>query len=382
MRQKDQRRSEQAFGGGEQGTITLTQELEEFHMLAKGEEGPVHRREVLRQWGKDGFKELEMLKRKFILPFACQAILSGFGGSSSSPGQSSIWSSGEVPRLSPQLARPLQVTWEQIQEEATEYAESGFPLELLSTRKDALLFDDIRKCLQSMDMARLIGLSSHLVYWNAFGHLYPPERRLSESTRHSLALSMQEVWAKLQARAGKARAQEFCVPVFLLFLKWGIEQTLRLQYSKLLDDVDYGEDATFHMVSQINVTIMGLFDPDCIAANFGTLDCCPEAIKLWRKLHINQMKHGLTPATRTIAREFRTSPMMLLLMNSDGGPSDPKTRKLLQKSSSESVLTAVAGKGSKPRTTRHLDSVRKSSLYHTACSRLGHVGHMAMGEAK
>ena len=33
-----------------------------------------------------------------------------------------------------------------------------------------------------------------------------------------------------------------------------------------------------------------------------------------------------TPATRTIAREFRTSPMMLLLMNSDGGPSDPKTR--------------------------------------------------------
>ena len=25
--------------------------------------GPVHRREVLRQWGKDGFKELENLKR-------------------------------------------------------------------------------------------------------------------------------------------------------------------------------------------------------------------------------------------------------------------------------------------------------------------------------
>ena len=88
-----------------------------------------------------------------------------------------------------------------------------------------------------------------------------------------------------------------------------------------------------------------------------------QAIRLWRKMHINQMKHGLqmpempeilkhlkafsvfsihfrheqedwkilevklrTPATRTIAREFRTSPMMLLLMNSDGGPSDPKTR--------------------------------------------------------
>ena len=104
------------------------------------------------------------------------------------------------------------------------------------------------------------------------------------------------------------------------------------------------------------------------------------------------MKHGLTPATRTIAREFRTSPMMLRLMHGDGsGPADAKTRRLLQNSSSDSVLAAVAGlppipdskkpnRGSAPRAPRParspqpgpLDAARKAVLYSTACSRVAH----------
>ena len=44
----------------------------------------------------------------------------------------------------------------------------------------------------------------------------------------------------------------------------------------------------------VEVTMMSLFDPDCVAANFGSLDASLEAIRLWRKIHVHQMKHGLS----------------------------------------------------------------------------------------
>lgn len=369
----------------------FTQELETMQSHARGEEGPVHRPEVLRQWGNEGFKELEQLKRKFILPFACS--WTGARGTTAwqSPG---LLSQIQVPaELVAEVQKPLQVSLEQLQVEVDEYAENDFPLELLSTRRDPLFFDGVRRLLFSL--TRLIGLSAHLLYWNAFAHLH--SFPLPDSTRQSLVLTIQEAWSKLDELAknrlskADAHAREFWVPVFLLFLKWGIEKALLLQYHKLLRDPDYGEDATTQLLDHINVAVMCLFDPDCAAANFGTLDGSSEAVRLWRKLHINQMKHGLTPATRSLARGFRTSPMMLLLMHGDGsGPADPKTRRLLQKSSSESVLAAVAGvppvleasssaSAAKSGERRKvlwkgpvspLEVARKAVLYSTACSRV------------
>eukprot|EP00434_Breviolum_minutum_P042859 symbB.v1.2.038165.t3/scaffold5820.1/size23329/2 len=209
--------------------------------------GPVHRREVLRQWGKDGFKELENLKRKFILPFACE-----------NPMGISIWQPNLLPvpsEFEVDVSQPLCITFEQIQEEATDYAENAFPLELLSTRRDPLFFDGIRQSLQSSEVSRLIGLAAHLVYWNALGHFHPPQHRLPSSTRHSLVLTMQEVWSKINdapsIRKADGPARGFYIPVFLVFIKWGIEQVFRLQYPKLLDDKgnNEGEFALGHFVS-------------------------------------------------------------------------------------------------------------------------------------
>ena len=356
----------------------LTEDLELLQSQARGEEGPIHKREVLRSWDKEGFEELERLKRKFILPFACSRGASMI--SWQSPG---LLNQIHVPvELSAELRKPLRVSVEQLQTEATDYAENRFPLELLSTRRDPFFFDDIRRLLCSPELARLIGLLAHLVYWNAFGSLHL--RRLPETTRQSLVLTMQELWSKLAKKGQAGPRGQFFVPVVLLFLKWGVEKALLLQYEKFLRDADYGADALTQLADQINVAVMCLFDPDCAAANFGTLDSSSDASRLWRKLQIHQMKHGLTPATRTIAREFRTSPMMLLLMHGDGeGPADPKTRKLLQNSSSDTVLAAVAGlppleQGSRPRAMRHgrartlegLDAERKAVLYRTARSRI------------
>ena len=153
MRLQDQKNSKGADSA-------LTKELEDFQSHAKGEERIIHKREVLRQWGKEGFRELDGLKSKFILPFACETR-HGI----------SVWSQLQtlaVPQdFVADLQRPVSITLERIREEATDYAENFFPLELLSTRRDPLFFDGIRQCLQSEELSRLIGLASHLVYWNA-----------------------------------------------------------------------------------------------------------------------------------------------------------------------------------------------------------------------
>lgn len=191
----------------------------------------------------------------------------------------------------------------------------------------------------------------------------------------------------------------------MLMLKRSIESVFTYQYRKVFTDQDVGESMDFQLVDQINVMVMNLFDPDCAHSNFGALDTSTQAMKLWRKLHIIQMKLGLTPATRTLAREFRTTPMMLLLMHGDpSGPSNPKTRKFLQRSSSDTVLAAVAGlppiapqamrnsdasqvdhaspspsRGGSMRQVRpKLDRHRYAALHRTAWGRLSSAGQQAI----
>jgi hypothetical protein len=311
-----------------------------------------------------------------------------------------------------ELGQHLNVTTQEILEEIQSYAEKSFPLELLTARRDPWLFAGIRERLESADFVRLIGLSAHLLYWTVFGHLHPPDKQLAESSRQSLVLTMQELWSRACESAGHkmgrkadSSAREFVIPVFMLMLKRSIEKVFTYQYRKVFTDQDIGESTTAQLVDQINVMVMNLFDPDCAHSNFGALDTSMQAIKLWRKLHIIQMKLGLTPATRTLAREFRTTPMMLLLMHGDpSGPSNPKTRKLLQRSSSDTVLAAVAGlppvaaqtkrpldaselEHASPSPGRcaptrqvrpNLERHRYAALHRTACSRLSAAGQQAL----
>jgi len=392
----------------------LTEEMERLQTHARGDESSLfNRAPVLVQWGEEGDRELEMLKRKFILPFACAKSAKGAG-----PLDKAIvmvpWQSPELQAKSQievpaehlaEVQQPINATLDLIHEEALDYVENRLPLELLSTRKDPFIFAALRERLECWDFVRLTGLSAHLLYWTVFGHLHPPDRRLPESTRQSLVLTMQELFTRVTESAKHklvrrdSRAREFVLPVCMLVLKRGMEKVFALQYQKLFVESDDAERVTEELDDQINVMIMNLFDPDCAQLNFGALDSSMEAIKLWRKLHIIQMKLGLTPATRTLAREFRTTPNMLLLMHSDGnGPADPKTRKLLQKSSSDTVLAAVAGlppearlspeaersspairgNGSSRQVKPHLDQHRRSALYRTACSRLSSAGQQAV----
>lgn len=165
------------------------------------------------------------------------------------------------------------------------------------------------------------------------------------------------------------------------------------QYRKMFNDSEVGPKLQDKLVTQLNIMMMNLMDPDCSYASFGALDSSMDAIKKWKKLSTLQMKLGLTPAVRMLGREYRTTPMMLLLMNSDGSePIDPKTRVHLQRCTSDSVLASVAGvpgeersraalrrvestgKGLAPMPRPKLDTTRRAALYRTAGKRFGDLG--------
>merc|ERR1719198_1280727 len=72
-----------------------------------------------------------------------------------------------------------------------------------------------------------------------------------------------------------------------------------------------------------------------------------------------------------INQEFRTTPLMNLLMTSDGGnPGDPKTRVLLAKCASESMISSPQQDQSKPQEKVPLDGWRRAALYTSANKRL------------
>eukprot|EP00928_Gymnodinium_smaydae_P012391 TRINITY_DN1449_c0_g2_i2.p1 TRINITY_DN1449_c0_g2~~TRINITY_DN1449_c0_g2_i2.p1 ORF type:complete len:533 (-),score=106.82 TRINITY_DN1449_c0_g2_i2:298-1896(-) len=328
----------------------LIRELERMRRRARrgmveGEsEGP-----VLVQWGEDGKRELELLKRKFILPFAAQRPLqSPEGVAILEPWQSkALQVDHEIhppKEHQAEASEPIRATLEQIRAEHMRFIYERLPLELLTTRKDPWLFHLLRKHLSSAPAIQLVGLLAHTLYWSVFGHLHPPDRRLPALTSQSLGLTLQELWGQLVepikrtvGRRGELLARDspsgicFVLPVFLLSLKRGVEHTFTSQYTKMFADADFGPVLSDKLVLQLNIMMMNIFDPDCAYANFGTLDSSQGAIRMWRKLHTLQMKMGLTPATRMRSAMYRTTPAVMLLMNSDGQePIDARTRKYVE----------------------------------------------------
>jgi len=332
-------------------------------------------------------KELAQLKQKFLLPFAAER-----------PGKAGVVAGTVlVPWQSPDLKtnphidvhddfkkdalKPISLTIHQIEEEAFRYAVTGFPVELLTTRADDELFAAIREQLVTEESVRLIGLLAHNLYWIVLSHIHEPSQRLPEPSKQSLVLTIQELWSMMQAparqrlgRRGELLSKDgpagisFVIPAFMLAIKRGVEWCFLQQHPWIFIE----QITKIQFLDQLNVMFMHLFDPDCLYASFGALEASEHAIKLWHKLEVLHASLGITPAARIINQEYRTTPLMSLLMCSDGGnPCDPKTRVLLAKSSSEGML----GSHSKPDHFKApnrvpLEGWRRAALYRSANKRL------------
>lgn len=386
--------------------VKLIEEMEKVRRVARGDDSRETENAQSHKWGLEGVNELGNLKRKFILPFAMERP----SGDTSEKGSQFVpWQSPELreacdiqapAHLAEDLKRPPQVTLPEILAEATEYAERKLPLELLTTRTDLAIFSVARESLYSSEMVRLIGLVSHLLYWTVCAHLHPPSEHLRPATRHSLVITIQAIWSGLvepaKQKIGRRGADSvacFLIPVHMLATKRGVEQVFVSHYPLVFKDLDEGSRLTLALIDQLNVLMMSVCDPDCAFASFGALDSSVEAIRLWRKNAIRQVKLGLSPACRILGREFRTTPMMMLLLNSDGkGPGNAKTRMLLQKSSSDTLLAAVTGASLAPegapgcrrspkaslfnsKVRPSLDGNHRSLLYNATYKRLAMSGH-------
>lgn len=383
---------------------SLVAELDKVRRTLRGEEElpakPV--RSSFKHWGEQGLKELNSLKRKFILPFAVEKP----GRGPNAPTIVLPWQSTEFlehmkiqspPEYVADFMEPVCTTPDEIKHAVASIVDYQLPLELLTSHEEPALFQSLRDSLQSNNAVRLVGLMAHVLYWTAFGSLHDPSQQLPLTKQQSILISAQELWARLveecsaKACQGAPTRHSFVVSATLLTLKRGIEQVFLKQYESAFTDTDHGEVLSGKLVDQLNYLMMNIFDPDCVAASFGALDTGIEAIKLWKRLHLLQMKVGLTPATRTLCHQFRTTPLMLLLMNSDnGGPADAKTRRLLSRSTSDTVLAAVSGvqmveansKGRSGQTQAvpRLDEYRRAKAYSSACERLARAGRQMAGQ--
>lgn len=365
----------------------LTDELERARVKARsdledmGEKADVFGR-LLKTKGRreQDEKELENLKTKFLLPFACEREGSA---------QLLPWQSPEL-KTRPEIyvhddfladaKKPIALTMFQMEEECWAYTVSRFPVELLTTRADAELFAAIKEQLITEEAVRLVGLLSHFLYWIVLEHIHEPAQRLPEQSRQSLVLTIQELWSMIQAparqrlgRRGELLTKDgpagisFVLPAFMLALKRGVEWCFSVCHPWIFAEAS----TTTQLIDQINILFMRLFDPDNLYASFGSLEASQRAIRLWHKLSILQASMGVTPARRIITQEYRTTPLMSLLMTCDGGnPSDPKTRQLLARSASESIISSPKQDPNKPPERCELESWRRSALYRSASKRL------------
>jgi hypothetical protein len=277
-------------------------------------------------------------------------------------------------------SKPISLTIHQIEEESFRYAVTGFPVDLLTTRADEELFAAIKEQLVTEESVRLIGLLAHFLYWIVLEHVHPPHLRLPDPSKQSLILTVQELWSMMQAparqrlgRRGELLSKDgpagisFVIPAFMLAIKRGVEWCFQQCHPWIFAE----QFTTVQFLDQLNLMFMRLFDPDCLYASFGALEASERAIKLWHRLEVLQSSLGITPATRIIHQEYRTTPLMSLLMSNEGGgnPGDPKTRVLLAKSASEGVLGSKQ-KQQQSRDAQPLDGWRRAALYRSASKRI------------
>lgn len=346
-------------------------------------------------------QELETLKSKFILPFACELLVKleddhemlVMGLPWQSP-EFQVRQELQVPaEFMAEARQPIAMLLDTIREESVRYALYRFPVDLLTTREDPELFAAVRGQLASEEAVRITGLIAHSLYWTVLGHVHEPAKRLPEPSKQSLLMTIQELWSMIQEPARKTLGRRgellskdgpagisFVIPAFMLAIKRGVEWVFQQEYPWIFKQAGIKR----HLIDQLNVKFMRLFDPDCIYASFGALEASTKAIKLWHKLSVLKASMGITPATRITQQEYRTTPLMALLMRSDGGaPLDPKTRRWLAKSSSDPTLSSqVQQRRRAPPDGAPLDDWRRATLFRSASRRLIGLQRSGMEQVK
>ncbi|CAK9039079.1 Hypothetical protein (Fragment) [Durusdinium trenchii] len=282
-------------------------------------------------------QELEMLKSKYILPYACERpVQEGSKRTQLIPwapsGPLDLPLDGDAQQ---QVAEPLAIEIEQIQVQIKAWVQGQLPLELLSSRgrQEPQLLSDLRATLWQTEVCQLIGLLAHLLYWLAFACCRRPEHpRLGQHALQGMVAAAHEQWVSLERRYKNSKLGiSLAMPCLLLTLKYGIEVCFESQYPSLFGEKT-GEWALRQaLMERINTLLMRLFDPDGTLSRFGRLDAAENPFNLYKKLELKaaQSSPGGTRLKQLQSRADRATPLVRAALQGAGGAEHPKTRHLL-----------------------------------------------------
>lgn len=298
---------------------------------------------------KDRLKqELEVLKTKFILPFACERpVKEGSKRMEICP-----WPPGGdldlelTANRAEQISQPLAVEMESIQKYLKTWVKDQMPLELLSHYgKDyPRLLEDLRSKLYSKELCQLTGLLAHLLYWMVFGTSRQSDKpRLAERALQGLFAAAHELWVSLESqhRRELPQGRNLAMPCVLLTIKQGIYRCYELQYPNLFGEISGEWEMRQMLYDRINILLMRLFDPDNLLARFGRLDGSGTAMALSKRLDLlaSAESQNCTKQKRLQGRANRATPLVRAALQASKatlgggyGTNNPKTRTLLGRS--------------------------------------------------
>lgn len=283
--------------------------------------------------------ELQSLKSKYILPFACERKpLEPGGRTELFPWPVDAPLDFKVPpQFRAEARQPPTVTLDDVWQKLRKWVDDFAPLELLTSRQEStsFRFDDLRGELRDQDVARLTGLLAHLLYWLTLGTTCA-EQRLSKPALQSILVVVYELWSQFEQRSRESPlGVSFMLPSLVLTLKRGIERSFEQQYPCLMDD----EELRQGVIDRINMLFMRLFDHDSLYARFGKFDGTGKGIQLSRRLDLLHLGNGNTHAKRLHSRTHRSTPLVRSL-HGDGHICDARTRKILAQSHLEGAVPA------------------------------------------
>jgi hypothetical protein len=261
-------------------------------------------------------EELVSLKAKFILPYACERPAKE--GSIAGPSKKAelvVWPLHgslviDLPEsMWSEALQPIRCTLEDVKKNTSKWVEDSMPLEFLTSRRfqDDAALNNVRATLKETNVAKLIGLLSHLLHWLAMMPVRKTGPHLSENALQSMFVAVHEYWAQYEKLYRDSKwGVSFVLPCIVLTLKTGIERIFEISYPNVMSH----EGLRQLIIDRINTLLMRLFDPDSAYSRFGKFDGEGKAILLSKKLDAIMTSEGNTHNKRFQSRIHRSTPLV------------------------------------------------------------------------
>eukprot|EP00743_Colponemidia_sp_Colp-15_P003036 GILK01003282.1.p1 GENE.GILK01003282.1~~GILK01003282.1.p1 ORF type:complete len:754 (+),score=98.45 GILK01003282.1:60-2264(+) len=209
-----------------------------------------------------------------------------------------------------ELKEPIRTTLSEVSAMIDKFT-SNFPAQQVGSRLPVEELQFTMNQVKSPNMARLIGLVAHYVYWSLFGHLN--DIPLDSSHQQSLFLTIEQLFTDYETETRKRREFAlFHMAYSILSMRIIIETIFKNTYPRFFTIAAEHSLA----IRKIHDLLSRLFDPNSFFSRFSSLEATMEAIKV---------SHKSKKKEKIVSNFYTTSPIVRNLFPS---PSDNRVRYL------------------------------------------------------